>query len=310
MRHLLLLLLLTSNSAFSQDFYLKTFGNEKDQAIIFLHGGPGGSTLDFELTTAQKLADGGFFVILYDRRGEGRTENDSAKFTYNETFADLLSIYQKHKLDKASLIGHSFGGIVATLFAEKHPKKVKDIVLVASPVALQQSFKNILKITKPMIEAKNDSTAMAQYNFVTKQDTSSIYYSSGCFMLAMNNGLYTAKNLSDKAKELQSLFMTSPEMKAYQDFLVKTNYKTMFKATMGFLNNEKYTNVDIRNTIKNLESIKLYGIYGKEDGLFGSEQLQTIKNSVLDFQLLDDCSHGVFIDQQEKFLNLVKQWLK
>lgn len=310
MRYLLFLLLLTSSTAFSQGLYLKTFGNEKDQAIIFLHGGPGGSTLDFELTTAQKLADDGFFVVAYDRRGEGRSENDSAKFTYDETFADLLSIYHKHKLDKASLIGHSFGGIVATLFAEKHPEKVKDIVLVASPVALQQSFRNILKITKPMIEAKNDSTAMAQYNFVTKQDTSSIYYSSGCFMLAMNNGLYTAENQSDKAKELQNLFMTSPEIKAYQDFLVKTNYKTMFKATMGFLNNENYTNVDIRNTLKSLKGIKLYGIYGKEDGLFGSEQLQTIKTSVLDFQLLDNCSHGVFIDQQEKFLNLVKQWLK
>ena len=49
----------------------------------------------FEGTTAQKLADLGFYVIAYDRRGEGRSADPNATFTYNEAFQDLNAIYKK-----------------------------------------------------------------------------------------------------------------------------------------------------------------------------------------------------------------------
>ena len=130
--------------AYGQSIYTKTFGSSKDKPIIFLHGGPGYNCVNFEATTAQQLADKGFFVIVYDRRGEGRSKDANAKFTFKETFDDLNSIYQKLSLTKATLIGHSFGGVVATLFAEANPKKVQSIILVGAPVSLQSTFKNIL----------------------------------------------------------------------------------------------------------------------------------------------------------------------
>ena len=69
----------------------------------------------FEGTTAQKLAEKGFYVIAYDRRGEGRSADPEAKFTYDEAFQDLNAIYKKYNLKKATLLAHSFGGLVATL---------------------------------------------------------------------------------------------------------------------------------------------------------------------------------------------------
>lgn len=33
--------------------YVNTFGNSKDPAIIFIHGGPGYNSQDFEITTAE-----------------------------------------------------------------------------------------------------------------------------------------------------------------------------------------------------------------------------------------------------------------
>lgn len=59
-------------SAYSQQLYIKTFGDPHHPAIVFIHGGPRGNSVLFEGTTAQKLADKGFYVIVYDRRGEGR----------------------------------------------------------------------------------------------------------------------------------------------------------------------------------------------------------------------------------------------
>lgn len=58
-------------------------------------------------------------MIIYDRRGEGRSKTLNAKFTFKETFDNLDTIYEKFRLREATLIGHSFGGVAATFFAEK-----------------------------------------------------------------------------------------------------------------------------------------------------------------------------------------------
>ncbi|MFK7983344.1 MAG: alpha/beta fold hydrolase [Saprospiraceae bacterium] len=98
-----LLLFLVASQTYAQDLYVKTFGNSTATPIIYLHGGPGYNSAYFEATTAEKLATEGFFVILYDRRGEGRSEKMTANFTFQETIADLYSLYQAYKIEKAIL---------------------------------------------------------------------------------------------------------------------------------------------------------------------------------------------------------------
>lgn len=303
-------LLFIVSISIAQDLYVHTFGNDKNTPVLFLHGGPGGSSIDFEITTAQKLASKGFFVIVYDRRGEGRSNDDKAVFTFEQTFADINDIYNKYKLKSASIIGHSFGGIVGTLYAEKHPDKVSNLVLAAAPVDLQMSFKTILRTVEKVAESKKDSATLAQLNFVKKQDTASIYYSSGSFMLAMQNGIYTTKNPSAEAKELHQEFTTNPTTKAYLENMAKTNYKNMYNPTMGFLNNEKYTSINLGKPLKSLKIPHIYGIYGKDDGLFDDKQMELIRELVPDVLYLEDCSHGVFMDQQEQFINALTKWLK
>jgi proline iminopeptidase len=196
MKSIILSIFFLTTVAFSyaQTIYVKAFGNSKHQPIIFLHGGPGYNCVNFEATTAQPLADKGFFVIVYDRRGEGRSKDPNAKFTFNETFEDLKAIYQKFSLSKATLIGHSFGGVVATLFAEANPKKVQSVFLVGAPISLQATFKNIISKSKSIYQTKKDSTNLNYISMLENMDTTSIEYSAYCFGHAMQNGFYTPKN--------------------------------------------------------------------------------------------------------------------
>jgi proline iminopeptidase len=46
------LLVAISNSIFSQDLYIKTYRNQSDKPLLFLHGGPGYYAASFEFTTA------------------------------------------------------------------------------------------------------------------------------------------------------------------------------------------------------------------------------------------------------------------
>ena len=80
----LLLSIIFFLNADAQEIYSKTFGNPNHEPILFLHGGPGYNCANFEATTAQKLANNGFFVIVYDRRGEGRSKDTNAQFTFQK----------------------------------------------------------------------------------------------------------------------------------------------------------------------------------------------------------------------------------
>lgn len=315
MRKLLILVtfVLCAGISRAQNMYRKTFGQAGSTPVIFLHGGPGGSAIDFELSTAEKLAGKGFFVIVYDRRGEGRSDDDKAEFTFEQTFNDLVEIYRDYGLSSAVLLGHSFGGVVGARFAAQHPEKVSHLVMAGAPVSLQQSFRTILRTVQEKAEAKGDSATLMQIDFVRKQDTASVYYSSGSFMLAMQNGIYTAKNTSPRARQLMEEFAQHPVAKAYMENMAKTNYRNMYTPTMGFVNKEKYTTINVVNDLRNLHGPKLYGIYGKDDGLFDEAQIAVIRELTGEpgrFLYLDDCSHGVYMDQQEKFINALVTWLK
>ncbi|MFZ4400135.1 MAG: alpha/beta hydrolase [Bacteroidales bacterium] len=303
----LTIFILVTLYANTQGIYIKTFGNSNDNPIVFLHGGPGYNCVNFEVTTAQKLADKGFFVIVYDRRGEGRSKDPNAKFTFKETFDDLDSIYQDYNLTSATLIGHSFGGIVATLFAEINPKKVQSIIFVGAPVSLQTTFKNIISKSKTIYQTKKDSVNLNYISMLENMDTTSIEYSSYCFVHAMQNGFYTPKNSTAEAKNIYSKFKTDT-------LLTKYASKMTVKAPKGFWKNEKYTTIDLTKNIQSLQKqkIKIYGLYGKDDGLYSNTQVVDLQSliGISNLKYFDNCSHNVFIDQQSQFIEAIYMWTK
>ena len=303
---ILFTLLAVTYIANSQEIYTKTFGNSKSKPIIFLHGGPGYNSVSFETTTAQKLADSGFYVIIYDRRGEGRSEDKNAKFTFQETFDDLNNIYKKYSLKKANLIGHSFGGIIATLFAEKYPKSINSITLVSAPVSLQETFKTIIKSAKIIYETKKDSINLNYLGLLENMDVNSIEYSSYCFAHAMQNGFYSTRNPNDLAKNIYATFRTDTLLSKYAS-------KMDYIAPQGFWKNEKYTTLNLSENLVKLKSdkLKIYGLFGKEDGLYSVEQIAKTENiiGVENTKYLENCSHNVFIDQQKIFIEILKKWL-
>lgn len=299
------MILIASMIANGQSIYERSFGNSNDKPIIFLHGGPGYNCANFEVTTAKQLSDKGFFVIVYDRRGEGRSIDSNAKFTFNETFEDLEAIFQKYGFSKATLIGHSFGGIIATLFAEKYPEKVQSIILTGAPISLQETFSTILASSKIIYQEKDDVANLNYLTMLENMDKSSIQFSSYCFMHAMQNGFYSPKNPSDEAKFIYSKFKSDTTLTKYAS-------KMTIQAPQGFWRNEKYTTLDLTSNIKQLlaKNINFIGLYGKDDGLFSAAQIEKLQDLIgkINVKYYDNCSHNVFIDQQSQFIEDIVFW--
>lgn len=308
MRSILFLLsCLLCITASAQELYVKTFGNSKHTPVLFLHGGPGYNCANFEASTARKLAGKGFYVIVYDRRGEGRSTDPQAAFTFKQTFDDIDGIYKKYGLKKATLLGHSFGGIVATLYTQQHPDRVQAILLAGAPISLQESFRFIIRNCKSKYEAKQDSTSLMYIGMMEKMDTASLQYSSYCFVHAMRNGAYKPAVQTEEAKGIYAAFKADTAYSKYAGQMSAL-------PTQGFWKNEHYTTLNLTGALKQLKAngTRIYGIYGQEDGLYAKEQVQALEEITggNNLKYFDHCAHNVFMDQQTMFLEAVTAWLK
>jgi len=307
MKKIFLLSLLSLSFLVSgETLYIKTYGNKNDKPIIFVHGGPSGNATLFEgSNTAEELSKKGFFVIAYDRRGEGRSTDPNAKFTYAEAFQDLNAIYKKYHLKKATLLAHSFGGLVATLYAEKYPQNINGLILAGALFSQQETYNHILDSVKKIYTKKNDLAKLDKVALVEKLNKNSAEYRKGCFELAGENNFFKIPHPTEESKKLYAAYDAS-------DFF-KTNIRNK-NAPLLFYQNEKKNNIDTRSSLKKIkaEGIPIYAIYGKEDGVFSTEQLSSIKNLAgkNHFALLENCSHYLFVDQQKEFLSNVKNWIK
>jgi proline iminopeptidase len=303
----LICLIVIGNIVNAQNLEIETFGNKKDKPLIFLHGGPGYNSVPFEKTAADEIAKNGFFVISYDRRGEGRNEQLKAEYTFEQTFEDLNQIYQSFGLKIATLIGHSFGGIVATLFAEKFPEKINSLILASVPISMQETLNNIVEKSKAIYKEKGDKVNLNYISMLENMDSTSLEYSSYSFMHAMSNGFYSTKTPNEEAIKLYQKYQSDTLLQKYAS-------KMGYVAPQKFWENEDYTTISLK---KNLESLKtkkidIYGIYGKEDGLFSKEQVEDLKLILGDDKIkyLNNCSHNVFIDRQKEFISSLKIWAK
>lgn len=95
-------------------------------AVILVHGGLVDSRLwDDQMNDFSKQCR----VVRYDLRGFGKSAEASEPFSHIE---DLRALLDFLKIERATIVGLSLGGIVAADFALEYPKRVDRLVLVGS----------------------------------------------------------------------------------------------------------------------------------------------------------------------------------
>ncbi len=113
------------------------YGNIKGQSIVLLHGW--GQNIEMMKPIGDKLKKD-FDIIIFDLPGFGKSDEPSSVWTcydYMELIHDSLN---ELKIKNPIIIGHSFGGKIALLYASKY--EVKKLICLASPFC-----KEIQKLT-------------------------------------------------------------------------------------------------------------------------------------------------------------------
>ncbi|WP_285036423.1 prolyl aminopeptidase [Plantibacter sp. ME-Dv--P-095] len=116
-----------------QSLYWETSGNPDGKPVVFLHGGPGGGTSPVH----RRLFDPKRYrIVLVDQRGCGRStphaSDPAADLSTNTTWhlvADLETLRKALKIKRWMVFGGSWGSTLALAYAQKHTKRVTELVL-------------------------------------------------------------------------------------------------------------------------------------------------------------------------------------
>jgi pimeloyl-ACP methyl ester carboxylesterase len=161
--------------------YVKDWG--AGQPVILIHGWPLSS--DSWDDQAMALAQAGYRVIAYDRRGFGRSTQPWSGYDYDTLADDLANVIEQTGAKDAVIVGFSMGGGEVARYMSRHKgKSVAKAVLVSAslPYRLKTSD-NPLGIEQAgfdqMMQALNDDrpqflTSFFQKFFGTSTDSQAV----------------------------------------------------------------------------------------------------------------------------------------
>lgn len=100
--------------------------------LVVLHGGPGAShdyLLPYLLPLARKNR-----VIFIDERGSGRSQrlDDPSGYTVEAMVEDVEAVRQALGMKTMSLLGHSYGGVLAQAYALKYQENLTHLILCST----------------------------------------------------------------------------------------------------------------------------------------------------------------------------------
>ncbi|SNR53499.1 alpha/beta fold hydrolase [Flavobacterium sp. ov086] len=270
----------------SSKTYYKTFG--KGEPLLIINGGPGMNSNGFE-SMAKTLAETQE-TIIYDQRGTGKSE---LKELNSETIsmkimADDIESLRKHlNIKKWNILGHSFGGMLASYYATIYPNSINKLVLSSSggiDLTLLKTEnlieRNLTKVEKDSMNYWNDK--------IEKGDT------SHAARLARGRAMAPAYVYDKKYVPIIAERLTQGNSKInglLWDDMQKINF-------------------DCKEKLKTFKNPVLI-IQGKQDVIsnqIGELANKTFPNSKL--ILLENCRHYGWLDAKDKYFADVNSFLK
>jgi len=113
------------------DIYYRVFG--EGQPILIIGGGPGDNS-DRYLSLCELLSQH-FQCILVDQRGTGKSMPaviDSTTISVELTIQDFEAVRKQLGLKSWNVLGFSYGGFIASLYAHNYPKPISHLICLNS----------------------------------------------------------------------------------------------------------------------------------------------------------------------------------
>ncbi len=107
----------------------KCKGKGKGKAVIFLHGY---TDSWFSWSGVLEELPPKYTGYALSQRGHGDSDRPAAGYEVDDFADDVIAFMDHEGLNKATIVGHSMGSVIAQRVAIDHPNRVKNLVLVGS----------------------------------------------------------------------------------------------------------------------------------------------------------------------------------
>ncbi|KLV14756.1 alpha/beta hydrolase [Niallia circulans] len=133
--------------------YVEVNDTNSDKAILYLHGGPGESCFDFTYHQTNRLGQN-FRLIAFDQRGVCRSEgiSENEPFGLDNLVEDCEELRRCLGIKKWSIIGHSFGGYLAVLYAFRYPNSIDKVIFEGPTFDFKYTAKALLEKTASLFK--------------------------------------------------------------------------------------------------------------------------------------------------------------
>jgi proline iminopeptidase len=106
-------------------------GDGEASVLVTVHGGPGLSHEPLE--ALEVLASANLAVVSDDQRGVGQSSGAvDRERVFDQSLEDLEHVRRFSGADRVHLLGHSWGGLLAALYASRQAPRVRSLLLVDS----------------------------------------------------------------------------------------------------------------------------------------------------------------------------------
>ncbi len=269
------------------ELYYRVMGEGKP--LIFLHGGPGLSH-EYFFPHVEALAND-FKLIFYDQRASGKSSKNVPPESVNiENFVrDLDGIREYFGLEKVSLLGHSWGGLLALHYALDYPGRVDRVVLVDS--APPNSALDVLNRKTQGQRRSEEDIEMIQE-----------IMGSEAFQKMEPQAITRYFQVSEKVKFFNPDLMSKMRLTLDEDKIQKLMW-------VGQLMNSYLDDYDIAEDLTAI-AVPVLIIHGDYDTI-PLESAEIIHSRISGSKLLviKDCGHFPFIEAPEIFLREVASFI-
>jgi non-heme chloroperoxidase len=104
-------------------------GSASGAPVVFLHGWPDSW---FSFSRVLPLLPETVRAIAVDQRGFGESDHPDSGYTLPELAADAVALLDALDIERATIVGHSYGSFVAREIAISHPRRATALVLIGT----------------------------------------------------------------------------------------------------------------------------------------------------------------------------------
>lgn len=283
--------------------YVETHGNPKNKPVLYLHGGPGESCYDFSFHQAERLKNS-LYVIMIDQRGVCRSEEITEDEAYglHDLIEDCEELRKALQIEKWSVIGHSFGGYVALLYASIYPSSVEKIIFEGPTFDFALTSRALLQKTGHLLK---------KYGKEEVAEESIAYSSSNATSEELLEAYIRISNeLEENRMEIYNYKEDVTDESLYSDEEWEV-FSNRSKIHFDRLKIEGAVHTSLLQKIKDIQNPMLL-IVGKHDAVTCEKQIEIFNKDAQngDCIVFEESGHTPHYEEADRFAEIVIQFLK